>query len=215
MNHRLATLIVVTLGLVIACAPKPVEPPGEDGAGEVVVSGAGETESTACERPAPQHVLVARISDGKVEIDEDHHSDVTVGRGEQVEFACPDCPSDLEFTAFDLHPFLDLAYLYDQEVIDALEDALKTDDLERLRDQLAPAFLRLTGDEGGRRSVPYWETGLDKARYSSKAFWSPPVPDGAEGVYWKFTWRVRQKGDQSECMESDLCAEWDPHIVTK
>lgn len=165
--------------------------------------------------------LEANWENGDVVINDEHHMTAIVGPGDRVEWACR-CDPELEFTVTDLRPILDLDHLTTPDMMEALEAAIKegpesgTEGRLEALETLAPAFFaapraqyQAEQNAGGPSDVPGgWSSGVGEDAYTDGTFVSPPVPQGAGLVLWKFTWRVRHKEDHSKS------SEWDPHIVT-
>lgn len=169
---------------------------------------------------APRRVKIeATLENGDVVIHKDHHTTAIVGPGERVEWACL-CDPDLEFAVADLRPMLDLDHLTEL-YMDAQDQAMRegatvgAEDPTRVLEGLASAFFPAepgpyqwpTGERPAAGRFE-WTSGVQGDAFTDGTILSPPVPQGARLVLWKFTWKVRRKGDPSRE------AVWDPHILT-
>lgn len=207
MELRAAVGLAV-LALVLGCAkPDAGETDGtEDGEG--LAPGVSRVE------------VEATVVDGKVVIDKEHHMTAVVGPGERVEWACV-CDPGLEFTVAELRPILDLEALTEHDMA-ALDRAMRRDSeaeaearMEVLQG-LAPAYDAVPAPSKGRDDAGPspgrfgWTSGVGTDAFTDRSILSPPVPQGVGLVLWKFTWRVRPKGDPNPDHE----AVWDPHILT-
>lgn len=211
-----AAVGLAVLTLALGCTdPEPGETGETEDVGENRETGGGEGIAPSASRVE----VAATVVDGRVVIDKDHHMTAVVGPGERVEWACV-CDPELEFTIADLRPILDLEALTEEDMA-ALDQAMRGGPeagpearMEVLKG-LAPAPAAAPPapskalDEGGPSAGRFgWTSGVGRDSFTDRPILSLPVPADAGLVVWKYTWRVRRKGDPASE------AVWDPHIVT-
>lgn len=164
----------------------------------------------------------------RVQIDKAYHDTAFVHSGDQITWVC-ECPPGTEFAVEDL------SFIADLEEAAEMLIRVHGRGVERLRRELESVQL-LSAERGGRQGRPgVWketaahalllikdlEATLTAAPRKLFENWSPPgfvdraspiqsapvVKDVGHGLF-KFSWRVRLKGDPTS---EDV---WDPHICT-